>query len=65
MQGALVNDAQNNMYGTGLGMSIVKEFGEVHGGRLDIRSQAGQPPRLCGLLPAAPDDGLARTAHVS
>jgi signal transduction histidine kinase len=34
-------DASGNIPGTGLGMSIVQEIMDVHGGELEIQSQAG------------------------
>ena len=34
-------DPSGNISGTGLGMSLVKEIIELHGGRVDVSSEAG------------------------
>ncbi len=46
-------DASGTIPGTGLGMSIVKEIVELHGGRLAIASQPGDGTRVTLWLPAA------------
>ena len=46
-------DASGTIPGTGLGMSIVKEIVELHGGRLAIASQPGEGTRVTLWLPAA------------
>jgi signal transduction histidine kinase len=48
-------DASGNVPGTGLGMSIVKEIIELHGGTVDIVSQLGQGTTVTLWLPAASD----------
>jgi PAS domain S-box-containing protein len=52
-------DTSGRIPGTGLGMSIVKEIAELHGGRLDIASQPGQGTSVTVWLPRA---GQAATA---
>lgn len=44
-------DASGNIPGTGLGMSIVKEIVELHGGRLALASEFGQGTRVTLWLP--------------
>jgi PAS domain S-box-containing protein len=46
-------DASGQIPGTGLGMSIVKEIVELHGGRVDIVSQPGQGTSMTMWLPKA------------
>lgn len=46
-------DASGNIPGTGLGMSIVKEIVELHGGRLALASEFGQGTRVTLWLPRA------------
>ncbi len=48
-------DASGNVPGTGLGMSIVKEIIELHGGTVDIVSQLGQGTTVTLWLPEASD----------
>lgn len=40
--------------GTGLGLAIVKQIMEVHGGGVDVRSEAGRSSTFSFSLPAAP-----------
>ena len=52
-------DSSGNIPGTGLGMSIVKEIVELHGGRLQIESQFGAGTTVTlWLLAASPQDGV-------
>lgn len=37
--------------GTGLGLSLVKSFLELHGGRMEIRSQKGTGTTICVIFP--------------
>jgi signal transduction histidine kinase len=46
-------DASGNIPGTGLGMSIVKEIVELHGGSVEIDSAAGEGTCMTVWLPAA------------
>lgn len=46
-------DASGNIPGSGLGMSIVKEIVELHGGQVDIASQAGVGTQVTLWLPPA------------
>jgi signal transduction histidine kinase len=46
-------DPSGNIPGTGLGMSLVKEIVERHGGRVEIDSRHGQGTRVSLYLPAA------------
>ena len=45
-------DTSGKVPGTGLGMSIVKEIVELHGGTLDIASQAGAGSTVTLWIPA-------------
>ena len=49
-------DASGAILGTGLGMSIVKEIVELHGGRLVLRSAPGEGTLVQVRLPLAPPD---------
>jgi PAS domain S-box-containing protein len=46
-------DKSGAIPGTGLGMSIVREIIELHGGRLELTSEAGQGSCISLLLPVA------------
>ena len=56
-------DPSGNIPGTGLGMSLVKEIIELHGGRIDVHSESGSGTavtlwwRLGDLLPGAMQPG--------
>jgi PAS domain S-box-containing protein len=52
-------DTSGRIPGTGLGMSIVKEIAELHGGKLDIQSRPGEGTSVTLWLPLA---GQAATA---
>jgi two-component system, OmpR family, sensor histidine kinase VicK len=47
-------DASGAIPGTGLGMSIVKEIVDLHGGRIELASTPGEGTRVVVWLPAAP-----------
>ena len=42
-------------FGTGLGLTVCKELTELHGGRIDVRSQLGRGTTFTVLLPAYSD----------
>ena len=46
-------DTSGQIPGTGLGMSIVKEIIDLHGGDVEVRSQPGVGTTVCLWLPAA------------
>lgn len=46
-------DASGNIPGTGLGISLVREILQLHGGTLDIHSEVGVGSRFTAWLPAA------------
>ena len=40
--------------GTGLGLSLVRRFAELHGGRVAVASSPGRGSRFCVWLPVRP-----------
>jgi signal transduction histidine kinase len=46
-------DTSGKILGTGLGMSIVKEIVELHGGQLEIASKVGAGTTVTLWLPAS------------
>jgi len=61
-------DASGKIPGTGLGMSIVKEIIELHGGHIEVDSRFGSGTQVTLWLPsqaAAEPDGPARTMEGS
>jgi signal transduction histidine kinase len=42
---------QHNVHGTGLGLALVKEAAEGHGGSVDVSSVPGQGSQFCLRLP--------------
>jgi signal transduction histidine kinase len=55
-------DTSGNIPGTGLGMTIVKEIVELHGGQLRLSSTAGAGTEVLMQLPLAPAGTAAATA---
>lgn len=53
-------DPSGNIPGTGLGMSLVKEIIELHGGQVEVRSQAGQGTQVCLWFPLPQVSPLSR-----
>ena len=56
-------DSSGNIPGTGLGLSLVKEIIEIHGGSVDLDSAAGVGTTLTLWLPLAPPIGDAASAE--
>ncbi len=50
-------EAGKNQKGAGLGLSVVRAFAEMHGGRLDIESRAGGGTTVSVFFPAEPVKG--------
>lgn len=50
--------------GVGLGLSIVRSFVELHGGRVEIRSVPGSGTRVACLFPVEPAPGSGRLADL-
>lgn len=55
-------DASGKVLGAGLGMAIVKEIVELHGGEIEIRSEAGAGTRVTVWL-ALPENGENRNVQ--
>ena len=55
-------DASGKIPGTGLGMSIVKEIIELHGGDLEITSKVGVGTTVTLWLPQGADEGCGDTS---
>lgn len=54
-------DASGNIPGTGLGLSMVKEIAELHNGKIELSSQAGEGTTASLWMPVAqPSVGLHR-----
>ncbi len=45
--------------GTGLGLTLVRQLTELHGGRVEVESEPGQGSRFRVVLPWAPQAGLS------
>ena len=58
-------DTSGNIPGTGLGVTIVKEIVELHGGNLAVDSTPGAGTTITLWLPAAPVDTDRPTASSS
>jgi signal transduction histidine kinase/CHASE1-domain containing sensor protein len=58
-------DASGKIPGTGLGMSIVKEIIELHGGQLGITSEPGAGTTVTLWLPQSANDGCGDTSGLA
>ena len=58
-------DASGKIPGTGLGMSIVKEIIELHGGQLEITSEPGAGTTVTLWLPQSANDGCGDTSGLA
>jgi signal transduction histidine kinase len=58
-------DTSGNIPGTGLGVTIVKEIVELHGGSLDVESMSGAGTTMTLWLPAALADIERSAASIS
>lgn len=56
-------DTSGNIPGTGLGMTIVKEIIELHGGNVQVNSELGRGTTVVLWLPEAGMEVLAEPAH--
>ncbi|MBW4473496.1 MAG: response regulator [Stenomitos rutilans HA7619-LM2] len=64
----LLNPAAKRDEGTGLGLALTQKLAELHGGRVEIRSELGQGSRFTIVLPLEPaatdgDTALAELAQ--
>lgn len=53
----IANAAAGRDEGTGLGLALTQKLAELHGGRVEIRSQLGQGSRFTIVLPLMPTTG--------
>lgn len=60
-RGARATGAQ--IHGTGLGLSLVKDFMEAQGGRVTVKSEPGKGSAFTLHVPAAPNNGEAAEAR--
>ncbi len=58
----VASSATRNIRGSGLGLYIVKQLVELHGGRIWVTSQPGKGSRFALILPPAPISEVAETA---
>jgi len=56
-------DASGQIPGTGLGMSLVKEIVELHGGMVELHSELGQGTEVTLWVPST--EGLAQTPSIA
>ncbi len=52
-------DPSGNIPGTGLGMSLVKEIIDLHGGRVEVESEAGRGTTVTLWLPIVHEPAVA------
>lgn len=50
---------EDQVHGTGLGLNLAKRIAKVHGGSIELKSEAGQGAEFIVRLPAAPERGEA------
>ena len=55
--GQIENKFSRNHQGAGLGLPLVKELVELHGGSVTIESEEGKGTRVAFYLPIAPGGG--------
>jgi signal transduction histidine kinase len=54
---------QDQIHGTGLGLSLVKKIVEAHGGIVAVHSQPSQGTQFVLQIPAAPRESLDEFTH--
>lgn len=56
-------DKNSAIPGAGLGMTLVKEIIDVHGGRVDVESELGKGTEVCLCLPVIRERRSAAAAR--